>query len=322
MRVDAYASQPHYAEHLLPIWDALPADVKGTFWAEQRSSWWGPRVGPRSLNGTDLVLVAGAGDVRSIGDRPCVYVEHGAGQTYADLDPAKRWSQHYPGGVHPANVVGYVCPNEDVVAAWHGRPAVAVGCPKLDQFLPTPPAAEPRTLAITFRWACMVGPEQKPARREYAGRLPELVARWQAEGWTVLGHAHPRGQQAMTPLWRQCGIRPTWDAGQVLARAALLIADNTSLMYEAAALGRRVLALNASWYRRDVEHGLRFWSHVPGWQIDTVGQLADLNLERYVDDDPSADLRRAAVARAYAHVDGRSAHRAAAFVLDRLEALA
>ena len=51
------------------------------------------------------------------------------------------------------------------------------------------------------------------------------------------------------------------DFDEVMERSTLYICDNSSTLYEFASTGRPVVVLNAPWFRRDIEHGLRFWEH-------------------------------------------------------------
>lgn len=311
--VDLFASQSHYAEHLRPIWDALPDELRGQSWSASRGAWWGERS-PRPLHHhvlDRLTLVAGWTDAARCAGR-LVYVEHGTGQTYREL----RDHPSYSGGVHrAADVAGYLCPSEQVARRWlaRGGHAHVVGCPKLDRWLPSPPRPQSRTIAITAHWDCRLTSETRAALPHFTarGRLAATVARWQRDGWHVVGHAHPRARAAARQLWTSMGVEFEPDAAAVLERASLLVADNTSLLYEHAALGRPVLVLNAPWYRRDVEHGLRFWSHVPGQQIDGPDELDALDVAHYVDADPSWFVREVAVGHAYAVRDGTSAARAA-----------
>lgn len=310
MKVDVVATHEHYLDHLRPIFAALPDEVKGTI----------HRMKPRRFSSApaDLTLVAGKVDFEMMRPSPCVYVEHGVGQTYLGLEG----SHHHPGARHPAHVVGYISPSQLVADSWHGRPAVAVGCPKLDRLLLDGTAPEPRTLAVTWRWNPPIArlcPEQRSARAHYLDGMRDLIDGWRAQGWTVLGHGHPRARHELEVYWRNLGIRPTWDSFEVLERANLVIGDNSSFLYEAAALKRHVLCLNAPWYRRDVEHGLRFWTNMPGGDVDSLEQLADLNLAAYVDNGWGELRRRSAVVLAYAYTDGSSSRRAAEFVVGLLE---
>jgi hypothetical protein len=74
--------------------------------------------------------------------------------------------------------------------------------------------------------------------------------------------------------------------------ANLLICDNSSLMYEMSYLGRNVVALNAPWYRRDVEHGLRFWQW-RGIQVDTPEELLALDFTDRSEQFPESNSRDA-----------------------------
>jgi CDP-glycerol glycerophosphotransferase (TagB/SpsB family) len=173
-------------------------------------------------------------------------------------------------------------------------------------------------VAWTTHWECHICPETRSSWLFYADWMGAILANFRAQGWKVIGHGHPRDERARV-RWEHLGVEWEPSDSGVFNRASLLIADNTSLMYEFASLGRPVLALNAPWYRRDVEHGLRFWSHCPGQMIDHPEQLLRFDLDQYVYSAEAEMLRSAAVAEAYAHVDGHAATRAASFIVDIVE---
>jgi len=164
------------------------------------------------------------------------------------------------------------------------------------------------TVAVTFHWECGLVPETRSAWSHYDRVLPHLAA---DPRWQLLGHGHPRLWGTIRRRWAQLGVEHTPELDDVLDRADLLVGDNTSALFEFASTGRPVVVVNAPWYRRDVEHGLRFWSHPPGLQVDRPEQLAD-TIARALADPPAARrIRAAAVAETYAATDGRAAHRAA-----------
>lgn len=308
--IDAYASLRHYAEHLQPVWDALPPEWRGRWCSPDR-----PPIDGRP------VLVAGWRDAQTVRPAPVVYLEHGAGQSY-DGDPAGRANGSYSGGAGLDHAALFLCPNVQVADRWNDAypeaPAAVVGCPRLDRWHRAPrgiPRGGPPTVAVTFHWECRLVPETRSALGHYVRALPHLAA---MPDWQVLGHGHPRMWGRLRREWRRLGVAHTPDLADVLDRADLLVGDNTSALYEFASLGRPVLVLNAPWYRRDVHHGLRFWRHVPGLQIDGPEQLVWGAMTALEDPPELRAVRRAAVAAAYAHTDGHAAERAATAIVKEL----
>jgi hypothetical protein len=318
VKVNMYASTAHYAEHLAPIMAALPPEHRGEMFAGKRGQPWGAPLmsvkGSRDPGG--WWMVAGYGDLRAVAGSPVVYVEHGAGQAY---EGTRNGS--YSGGAGHAGVKLYIAPSRRVEARWRAAypavPVAVVGCPKLDRFHTNPaPVPSPPVVAVTFHWDCQVVPETRSAWRHYDRHLPGLKAAVEALGGTLIGHGHPRLWQRIRPRWVELGVEPVPALADVLTRASLLIADNTSAMYEFASLDRPVVAMNAPWYRRDVHHGMRFWDAVPGVQVNSGTELPGAVRLALADPPDLARLRRAAVASVYAHTDGAAASRAAAAIME------
>lgn len=313
MKLDCYASHSHYWDHLAPIWDAVAPAWRGDVWSRSTRQPWGRPI-RNPLPADRIWLVAGWQDAKRLRPHPVIYVEHGAGQTYRDLTAGL--SAHYSGGEHyGVDVRGYICPSTTVAGRWVDRdvPAVAVGCPRLDRWLSSPSTPHQDTIAVAWHWECRILPETRSAWRHYKPRIGACVERWATQGFRVVLHAHPRAQDQIEHDLARVGLTLERNVDAVMD-AALLIADNTSLMYEFAALDRPVIALNAPWYRRDVHHGLRFWDMVPGLQVQDPDDLAEVDVARYITSDPYRDVRRSIVADVYASLDGHAAERAAGFI--------
>lgn len=311
--IDAFASEQHYADHLVPIWRAL--QERGTFWAcgpvadRLDSAGLDPRASRRP--DTDRpVMVASYRDLWTAGAGPHVLVEHGAGQQYGNASPS------YSGG-HGRETVGlFICPSQTVAArnraAYASAQAVAVGAPALDAYHGGSPASG-GAVAISFHWECTVAPEARSAFRHYRSALMLLAARF----GEVIGHGHPRVFEQLRPIYERCGIEPVADFAEVLARAGVYAVDNSSTLYEFASTGRPVVVMNAPWYRRDVEHGLRFWEYADvGVQVDEAEDLPGA-LELALSDPPAQAARRAEVIeQVYEATDGKAAERAARAIED------
>jgi hypothetical protein len=306
MKIHGLATTPHYARHVKAVWKHLPDDVRGEFRNDRRAN-------DRGWSQDDVVMVGGFYDAEQAFRHRVIYVEHGAGQSYGG-DPISRGHPCYAGGKHPDRVIGYVSPRRDVAESW-GAPGFAAGCPALDEVQNEADG----TVVLTFHWdAHSVCSEARSAVSHYQKELPAVIKKLESSGFKVVGHWHPRDRFGRK-RWEKLGVSTENNADVLLSKMSLLIADNTSLMYEAALLGVPVLVLNAPWYRRDVKHGLRFWDHVPGIQIDEAEHLLGFDFAGYVGSDDAAKLgTRAAL---YAYGDNVGGVEAARWVTDLLSTM-
>lgn len=305
MRLGLIASQPHYLDHLVPIWRALDEDERG--WValpSKKMAAYAERLGtigtPRKDRGrVDAVLVAGYNDYKAAPGR-VIYCEHGIGQTYVGAEG----HSNYAGGRDRDKAALILCPTRPALAAnrkAHPKiPSVLVGIPRLDQHLNA--KQRTRKVVITGHWDCQIVPETRSALSHFGA---QIFARPES----TIGHAHPRNRQ-LHDAWARHGIQMIRRLDDVLAlRPPVFIGDNTSAIYEAAALDIPVVLLNAPWYRRGIEHGIRFWSCANvGIQVDEqhrMWHVIDVQM-----DDPHADTRREVIAGLFGDIDGRASERA------------
>ena len=228
--MEVFATYGHYADHLAPVAALLPPDL-------------------------DVALVAGWNDVvRAKRHKRIVRLEHGAGQSYGSNHPG------YPGGRGHEGVGLFLTPNEHSADRWRQAypltPAVAVGCPKLDTLPTRSPLRPYPVVAITFHFDLPMVPETMSAMPHYRSALPDIARRFPGMIGTVHPKAHAFTYQAM---YEEAGIEWVPDFAEVCRRADVLAFDNTSAGFEFAATGRPVVVMDSPTYRRDKNHGLRFW---------------------------------------------------------------
>lgn len=294
--VDGFASESHYAAHVRPVFEALTD--RGSFW-------------DKHPHGDGPVIVAGYRDLLAVANRPVVFMEHGAGQTYG------KGHSSFAGGRNHESVVLFLCPAERVVAKWreaypHTR-AVAVGCPKLDPWHSGKFKPHGSAVAISFHWESQTCPETRSAFPFYEAVLPALP---KAFG-EVLGHAHPRMFDRVAPVYERAGIEPVRNFDEVLDRAGVYICDNSSTIYEFASTDRPVVVLNAPWYRRTANHGLRFWEMSDvGLRCETPSELLATVALAQIDPVQIKNRRHEIVAQVYEACDGHAAERAAAAIAE------
>lgn len=296
MRVQFLATEPHYRDHLRPVYDALPPKLRDVFASNVDEL---PRRGA-------LTVVSSFGDYR-LTTGPAVMFEHGAGFTFEGNH------QSFAGGRNKQRVVLFCDTNqighERNIDAYPRARHVIVGCPKLDRWVGHRRMPGPKpVVAVSFHWDSRIAPETRWAFPHYVDVLAEL----QSWGYEVLGHGHPRAWAQLAPVWERYGFELVPTFSEVMERADLYIADATSTLYEFATVGP-VVVLNAPWYRRDVDQGLRFWRHVPGLQVDDPKDLR-ATIEAALAGD-GEELRLEAVAATYPNL-GKAARTAANAIRD------
>lgn len=328
--IDALAGERQFVDHLVPVWDALPAVLRGRFLVEPHLADHARSLGieatiqerppripayPAPRFEGPPALVASYGDVkvgRRLGYGPFAFIEHGAGQTYdGDHRRAGRSGSYAGGGDRDDNLLVMV-PNAHAAAAWRASYPEAsveiVGSPRLDRLPAREPGPGP-VVAISFHWdASAVSPEAGTALGEYIPILPALAQRF-----TVIGHGHPKGDwpKVMERQYRRAGIEWVPDFADVCRRADVYVCDNSSTLFEFAATGRPVVVINSKHYRRDVDHGLRFWEAATvGVQVDDPADLHTAIEQALADPPAQQQAREAALSLVYAHRE-RGARRAA-----------
>jgi len=287
----------HYHDHLWPIIEGLRLDGHDV---EDLTTWrnadFAQYVHPKDirLHRPDLWLVAGAVDAKHVAPAKCVYVEHGAGQTY-DADLRGQEHQSYSTGTIP-NAALFLCPNLFVQArrARSGVLSVAVGAPRLDQWpIGNHDGVQDNAVAFAFHWDCAVVPETRSAFDHFLPEARKIAIALRRRHLIPVCHGHPRIAKRVRWHLEKAGFE-WWDISDVLTKAACLVADNTSLMYEFAHIDRPIVVLNAPWYRRHVHHGLRFWECLPGAEVDEPKDLPDAVLEALTIDPKRPERRRCA----------------------------
>lgn len=327
--IDALATEPHFIDHLAAVYHALGDDA-GTFHTTAALV---PRARSHRIDATPrlpdtaggAIIVASYGDLkkaRATG-RPVILMEHGAGQSYVGTV-----SGSYLGAPDRAGVIGVLVPGEMQAAVHRAAhpdiPAAVVGSPKMDRWHTDPPRHRdpdrPPTIALSFHWDCTLLPETRTAWRHYVRALPRLAATFEH----VIGHGHPRIIRHLAPQYVKNGFDVIQRFDDVLDRADVYVCDNSSTLYEFAATDRPVVVLNQPAYRRNIHHGLRFWSHADiGIQVDQPEDLVDAITLAATDPEHIADRRRELIADVYAYRDGTASRRAAdaARILARQEVL-
>lgn len=303
---DMYASEVHYAEHLVPVWFALSEEERGEFYGPRAVAELLATEGIHPQSSTPPwhkrpVVIAGAKDLARCGSRPVAMMEHGVGQTYLGLD-----NPSFPGGSGREKVALFLCPSERVahlnLERYPDKPHAVVGSPKLDRWAFSQRLSEPEvpTIAVSFHWNCKLLPETKWALPAFDENLVRLT---EDPRFRVIGHGHPRAWSYLREFYAAHGVEAVEDFDQVVARASVYVVDNSSTLYEATFADIPTVVMNAPWYRKDVHHGLRFWDTLPAFQCEPDMELVDVIERALQTKDEARPLREAVTRYVYAVPD-------------------
>jgi hypothetical protein len=185
------------------------------------------------------------------------------------------------------------------------------------------------TVAISFHWPARlrdkdgrVVPEASWAFPHYQEALRSLRLSLKDSGVHLIGHGHPRVWAPLRQAYHEAGIEAVEDFSEVVRRASVYCVDNSSTGFEAIACGLGIVWLNSPTYRRNVNHGLRFWGATQGLPaVDEPEQLHD-QIMLALSDDPEHRKRRAELAsEVYTYLDGHSSERAVSAIREVIGSL-
>lgn len=340
MPLDCVALEPQFVDHAAPVWRLLPPQHRGRFLTTpelleraQRRGVEAEAIDAEALRRRSLppkanpgpgpaAFVVSIGDTkvaRRLGYRRFAFMEHGAGQAYiGDSDAVAQRHPSYAGGVDREDVELFLVPNEYSAALWRraypGARVDVVGCPKLEdlnQLAAERVESDRPVVAISFHWPAFTCDEAGSAIGHYLPALPALAAAYQ-----VIGHAHPKADwhARMARHYRRAGIPFVEDFADVVRQADVYVCDNSSTIFEFAATGRPVVVLNDPKFRRNVNHGGRFWDWATvGIQVDQPDELV-AGVRRALEDPPEVRAERERVLELVYPVRQGAAPAAAAIV--------
>lgn len=286
---------PHLWDHLRPIWDALDPSIRGNLYTghDQQirtvavAQGYDPHIGLPPPSDVP-VLVASGNDLPAV--KYAILAEHGVGQTYQGVA-----HQCWPGGEGRDNVWLFLCPNRPVadanLARYPNARAEVVGSPHVEALRKLPPyPLEHQRIALSMHWEVGLIPELRTALPHYEHAYERLCRAFPDD---FVMHGHPRSAQWFEWKAREWGVEYEPDLARLTQRAWCFVTDNSSAAYEWAALGRPVVHLNAPWFRRDVDHGTRFWDLADlGPQVDRPEDLEAAIHMAIADPAPAAQRRQ------------------------------
>lgn len=265
-KIDFYASEQHYFDHIYPIWKELPIENRGTFFVSEKISTdcIETKIGFPSNN---ITLVSSYSDYKMT-KKQVIYMEHGIGNTYSNDSP------YYAGGFGKDRVVlflnNHILTQNKNIKTYPKVKGVIIGTPKCDQIKEKHTDNKQYVICFSFHWDCDVVPETKSAFSFYKDEVIKLSKN---KDFKVIFHGHPRNETVWNKFCLENNIERVKNIEEVFERSDLYICDNSSSIYEFILTSKPVIVLNAPWYRKWINHGIRFWNYIPGPQVNHPNEL-------------------------------------------------
>lgn len=312
------ATEKHYLEHLIPTYLALPVEYQGSFYvntkqlcqlafnsgvpSENICYFDMKRKNPSMLGDFEIILPLQLPSgpetifVSAMKDADLIHIldpykevilcEHGSGQTFNTLHSS------YAGGLGRGwlalCIVPGVVPYNKQIVNYPGVPCVMTGCPKLDalaDYVKPDKILQMSNLVvgISNHFADGICSEAGSSFLYFWNQVADLVR--SNPKTRFIGHYHPRivgiEQEKWVELRKSCpNLQLTPEFNFVAREADLYIIDQSSTAFEFAALDKPVIFLNSPHFRKDVNHGMRFWEYADmGVQCDITDSLAEKMVE-------------------------------------------
>lgn len=312
------ASEKHYLEHLIPTFLALPEEYRGLFHINgaalcdlacskgilgkdvryfdlRRENPLDPRSfevkSPLKLDkGPGYVMCSSIIDAQRVREyeplKKLILCEHGCGQTY------EHGSSSYAGGLDRGWLSLCLVPGERPWAKQLQKypeiPCAKTGCPKLDSFKDY---VKPdkilqmsnMVVGVSTHYDLGICPEASSAFVYFWNQVEALV-KANPKTWFV-GHTHPRVNGLPWEKWTELktvcpNVKVTHDFDDIMQEADLYIIDQSSTAFEFAALDKPVILLNSPHFRREINHGMRFWEFANiGVQCEYADNLQEKMIE-------------------------------------------
>jgi hypothetical protein len=300
-KIDFFAGEEHFFDHISPIWRELPEHLKGTFYVrkrveEKRAKSSGiPYVVGEPTN-SELCLVASIGDYRAT-TKDVVFMEHGIGHQYSNNNAG------YAGGAGKDRAILFLnqhhITDERNLKTYPNVPHAIIGTPKMDKVQRTGWTVHKRkpVVCMSFHWDCKVSPETRSSYPFYKKMIPILYKL--KKDFDFVLHAHPKNgfQDEVKHDFPEITFIDKFE--DVMKIADVYVIDNSSTMYEFLVTGKPIVVLNCPYYRFDVNHGIRFWDYIGGMQVNRTKDLIPTILDTIAFPTQLQDLRDEIVSELY-----------------------
>lgn len=332
--IDFYAYGPQMIDHMIPVWDALPNNMRGKFFIKpsiKKRKYTHVMFTPLDINTVKLfkkgkgpVLVANEAAMKRAHKygRKTIIMLHDSGNTIGYPKPTM------PGFLKrgPENgTILFLATGEHIANHWKERypniPCEIIGCPKLDKWTNyKKPKSRTPVVAFSFTWNWQDQQWKgskvetiKGAYEHYRKEIPKL----KKQPWKIIANAHQKMIPRIRKDYEKMGFNIV-DFETVMRDADVYVCDYSSTIFEFAYTDRPVVVLNAPWNDKKINHGLRFWKCADvGVQVDSPKALIPAIEKALREDKKQQKLRRKRVDYIYP-VQGNSAKTAAEAILNHV----